>query len=110
MRFFITKWVLARGILVIESKQQPKPIHESSYQYVQLHVPGLRHSYPLKVGQEVFLSLREAKADARRRFTRNLRRLQVELKRAQEALTKIEAGTGPKVHEPVKWLNQCKAF
>ncbi len=108
-RVYITKWVLARGILVADAK--PSTINRFAIKdWVQVDLPGTRFCAPLCMGKEAFLTLEEAVADTERRFEINIQRLRNELEHTKRGLQLIKEGKGPKVHMKFQRVSDCKIF
>lgn len=110
MKFYVTKWVIARGILLVEGSVPAKLHYRMQYLHTSVKVPGWRSSYPLKVGAEAFFTLKEAEDDARERFARHMKKMRQEYAYAVRATRLIELGKGPVVHRNVLAVNKCHAF
>lgn len=105
-RLYITKWVLARGILVAEGEIED-PIPRAQKKRVYARLPGARFAGPLFLGSEVFLTLKEARADAAERFRVALRNAKTQLAYLEAAHTKLDELL---VHKPGKLVGRCHAF
>jgi len=80
------------------------------YLHTSVDIPGWRSSYPLKVGAEAFLTLKEAEEDAMERFARHVKKVRQEYAYAVRATRLIELGKGPVVHRNIQAVNKCHAF
>lgn len=109
MKYYVTKWVIARGILHVEGSK-PYTIRGSASKFVHARVEGWRRQYPLRVGSEAFKSLDDAMADAKLRFEEHLRYAQTEYTYAKRALQLIQQGKGPVVHHAPLQVKHCHAF
>lgn len=110
MKFYVTKWCVARGILCVNGTAPKKHHHRMQYLHTCVDIPGWRSSYPLKVGAEAFLTLEEAKEDALERFARHLKKMQKEYAYAKRAAQLIRQGKGPIVHHAPLHVKNCHAF
>lgn len=110
VNFYVTKWVIARGILHVEGTRPAKHHHRMQTFHTRVDVPGWRSSYPLRVGSEAFLSLKDAEEDARERFARHLKKMQREYAYAKRAQQLVQAGKGPVIHHAPLHVKHCHAF
>jgi len=89
---YITKWVLARGIIVAEGephKITPRQ-HRNLY---EVYIPGHRWGVVLlTVGSEAFLTLEEAKVQASKMFQRHFEDCEAALEAAKEAVKLFQEG------------------
>lgn len=108
-RLYITKWVLARGILVTDAEVEDAPTPRGHVPRAWVSLPGLRYKRPLLLGREVFYSLKEAKADARKRFRAALQVAETQFKYLTEAKVRLEHD-GLLVHKKGAIVNRCHAF
>lgn len=106
-RLYITKWVLARGILVTNAKLEKPPTPRGYKPRAWICLPGQRFKIPLLLGSEVFLSLDEAKEDARRRFEAALKQSQASVAYLTRA---VEGFDSLQIHEEIERVNLCRAF
>jgi hypothetical protein len=106
---YITKWVLARGIIVAEGK----PLRLSSRQQRNLyeaHIPGHRWGVVLlTLGTEAFLTLREANAQASKMFQQHVEDCKAALEAAEEAMRLFQEGK-LKTHRNPKRIKDVHAF
>jgi hypothetical protein len=109
MKIFVTKWVLARGILAVDGST-PYLNRGSFKKRTDVVLPGRRNGYPLLVGSEAFLTLEEAEEDAKVRFERHLKKTRSEYAYAKKAAQLIKNGTRPAVHKNIRAVNRCHAF
>lgn len=110
MKVYVTKWVLARGILHVQVIGRPFQINQSEATFVHVKVNGWRRGFPLKIGKDCFLSLKDAEGDAYGRFERDYEKKLRELGRAKSAWLKVQSGKGPVVHRSPTVLSKCHAF
>jgi len=106
---YITKWVIARGIIVGkgEPRQVGSRVRRKVY-YVELR--GSRNSLPyMTLGSEVFLTLEEAKMNAEERFQRHLKDCQDALEAAREGFILMNRGQ-LQVHKDPEDLQGVHAF
>lgn len=106
-RIYITKWVLARGILVTDAEIVRGPTPSCQIDRAWINLPGMRYARPLFLDREFFLTLKEAKEDARERFSTALKlaeRQVVYLKKAASRMEKLQ------VHKPGAIVGHCHAF
>lgn len=89
---YITKWVIARGIIV--GKGEPRQVGTRVRREVyQVELRGSRNYLPyMTLGQEVFLTLEEAKVNAEERFQRHLKDCQDALEAAREGFVLMNRG------------------
>lgn len=106
-RLYITKWVLARGIIEAEGEITAPPTPRGYIDRVWLKLPGMRYAQVLLIDREVFRTLREARADAKVRFEAALRSAQNQLDYLKAASDRLDKLT---VHRSVKSLGRCRAF
>lgn len=108
MKIYVTKWVTARGILVLDGT---KPIRRgrSRNWYTTAHGVGNRLAV-LKIGSEAFLTLKEARVNARVRFAERYERARTELRWASQAWTTLQAGVPVQVHTKPKVISGCHPF
>lgn len=110
VKFYVTKWVIARGILHVEGTKPVKHHPRMKNLHTRVDVPGWRSSYPLRVGADAFLSLKEAEEDARERFAVHLKKMRREYTYAKRAAQLIQAGKGPVIHHAPLHVKNCHAF
>lgn len=108
MLIYVTKWVLARGILLVEGTV-PQRRGQSYYLYSDVRGVGRRASVVL-IGREAFLTLKEARADARERFKVRLKRAQVEHRQALACWDHLEKGADVAVHKAPVTVSKCGPF
>jgi len=110
VRIFITKWVVARGIIVMDV-EKPKPWQKTSrYDSASVNDKEGRFYAPLRMGVEAFYTLEEALADAAQRFETRRDQLERELTSVKRGIALLKAGKGPNVHTKFKRVSDCKAF
>ncbi len=106
---YITKWVLARGIIVAEGE----PLRLSSRQHRNLYevnIPGHRWGVVLlTVGSEAFLTLKEANAQASKIFQRHVEDCKAALEAAEEAVKLFQEGK-LMTHRNPKRIKDVHAF
>lgn len=106
---YITKWVLARGIIVAEGE----PLRISSRQQrniYEAHIPGHRWGVVLlTVGSEAFLTLKEANEQASKMFQRHVEDCKAALEAAEEAVKLFQEGK-LKTHRNPKRIKDVHAF
>lgn len=110
MKFYITRWVIARGIVVLDGR-----FHQNQGQH-KMHVFAPLPSHPNRLdmftlGRDAFLHLDEARDDAERRFETHLARTRVVLQNAEKAMELLKKDRELlQVHtEPVS-ISTCRAF
>lgn len=99
MRFYVTKWVLTRGILVARAEPQQPP------GAILPRITAFGHV--IRVGSEAFRSLPAARDDARKQFEAALKTSRTQnayFERAMERLDELL------VHEHVTDVTTCRAF
>jgi len=111
-RLYVTKWVIARGILVLEGTlrddEMSKP-WRTSYYYIDLPHGNNWRCQQLSLGVECFLTLEEAQADAEQRFEKHAAKTKAEAWKAQEAVLRLARGE-LQVHEEVDQVKALHAF
>jgi hypothetical protein len=108
-RLYITKWVIARGILVTEAEIEDAPTPRGYIQRAWVNLPGMRYGSPLLLGREIFLDLKEARADAKKRFRAALKVAEVQFKYLTEAKVRLERDE-LLVHKKGAIVKDCHAF
>lgn len=108
MLLYVTKWVLARGILLVEGST-PHQRGQSHNLYSDVQGVGRRMTVVM-IGSEAFFTLKEARDDARRRFKVRLKRAQTEHRIAQQYWKKLEAGVPLAVHKKPALVSKCGPF
>jgi len=106
-RLYITKWVLARGILTMEGEVEDAPTPRGYIKRVWVSLPGLRYPRVLLLGREVFESLKEAREDARHRFEMALRQARAAAGYLEKASARLDE---LKVHKKGVVVSKCRAF
>lgn len=106
---YITKWVIARGIIV--GKGVPRQVGSRVRRKVyEIQLRGSRNYLPyMTLGQEVFLTLEEAQANAEERFQRHLKDCQDALEAAREGFVLMNRGK-LLVHKDPEDINAVHAF
>lgn len=108
MLFYVTKWVTTRGILLLEGSK-PERIRHSPRSWTQVHGAGRRMAR-LGVGTEAFTSLKEAEADALKRFKERHRRAEAEVKWTRNAMAALKEGLPVLVHTKPERVSGCQPF
>ena len=111
-KFYVTKWALQRGIVVLMGTTPKKEGSQSTF-HSWVDVPG---PYPpnshVTVGRDAFLTLEEAQQDAEKRFRAHKKKLRAHLRQAKRHLKALESG-GLQVHEhppTPQAFKACKPF
>lgn len=106
---YITKWVIARGIVV--GKGEPRQVGtrvKRKVYYIELR--GSRNYLPyMTLGSEVFLTLAEAQQNAGERFQRHLKDCQDALDAAREGFVLMNRGK-LLVHKDPEDIQMIHAF
>ena len=108
MLLYVTKWVLARGILLVEGSP-PHKRGQSHNLYSDVRGVG-RSTTVVMIGSEAFFTLKEAREDAQQRFKVRLKRAQTELRTAQHYWKQLEAGVPLAVHKKPILVSKCGPF
>lgn len=108
MKLYVTKWVLARGILVLEATK-PERRRKSLKYHSFLRGVGRRMS-AVTLGRDAFQTLKEAQADARKRFEAYYQQTVSELAYASFAWDNVRQGLPIAVHKMPRSVSKCSAF
>ncbi len=108
MLLYVTKWVLARGILLLEGTA-PHRRGQSHLFYSDVRGVGRRSSV-VSIGREAFTTLKEAQADAKERFKVRLKRAQTEHRQAVSYWNRLEGGDQVAVHKKPGVVSKCGPF
>lgn len=108
MLLYVTKWVIARGILLVEGST-PHRCGRSKNLYSSITGVGRRMS-KLGIGREAFYTLKEARENARIRFEVHCKRARAELTKADLDWKRIQKGDLVQVHKKPEVLSKCRPF
>jgi hypothetical protein len=92
MKFYATKWVLTKGIIVFEGEIKEGPSFSNfHYAVCALQVRGWNQSF-LRIGKDAFDNLEAAKLNALERARKNVEAKKKGLKKSEQTLAKFEKG------------------
>lgn len=85
---YVTKWVIARGIVVLEAERDTRPWRKGREWY-HLDFPGKDHLLEMVgIGKDAFYTLEEAQEDALRRWEKYAQHTAEVAEKAQKGLQK----------------------
>lgn len=108
MRYYITKWVIRRGIVVIEG-DEPQRRDRDLKDHVWLDLGDSWRNSRITIGTDAFLTLKEARQDAEFRFQAHLDKCRRELNRAEKAWEQLGEGK-LRIHRQPKLIRHCSPF
>lgn len=89
---YITKWVIARGIIVGKGESR-RLVAQGRRQLYEVRIRGSRNYLPwMTLGQDVFLTLKEAQVNAEKKFQRHLKDCQDAMEAALEGVVLLGQG------------------
>jgi hypothetical protein len=105
---YVTKWVLARGIVVLPGTRRPKRIKE----WYSVDIPGNDPNRMEQVclGKDAFFTLKEAQANALERWEEHVRLSVNTAMRAVEGLKRVRNGELQVHYEPRSKVSTVTAF
>lgn len=108
MFFYVTKWATTHGILLLEGSKPERRGH-SPRTWTSVQGVGRRMA-SMSVGREAFLNLKEAQADAQKRFEERHKRAQAEAEWASSAWGSVRSGVPILVHKKPASVSKCRPF
>lgn len=108
-KLYINRWVISRGIIVVEGTKPERWSERSKRLRSWARPPGCPYTRAFIIGDDTFLSLKEAHRDAHRRIREHLNRRRQELWYAEQAHERLLKGE-LQVHEAFGSITECQAF
>lgn len=108
MKLYVTTWATTRGILLLDASE-PEFRGHSKLLYSTIRGVGRRMN-TVRIGSDAFYTLREARADALKRFEARHERAQTEHAWTTAAMKELKLGRPVLVHKSPPAVNKCKPF
>lgn len=89
---YVTEWVIARGILVMQGKRASSPRDLREWYTLDMSEKDQYRRYKWALGNSVFLTLKDAEADALARWEEHASRMARLATEAAESLQKVRDG------------------
>jgi hypothetical protein len=107
--YYVTKWVIRRGILVFKGKPPERRERDfKDHVWLDLGEQPWRNNR-MTIGTDAFLTLAEAQQDAEYRFQAHLEKCRQELERAEKAWKQLAEGK-LQAHRQPNLIRKCHPF